>query len=451
MRTKKLKLKMERTQHSLITEGVEEHEQTLTAGKPFWVFFVTNIGVAVWLLGVIIAGMGLNFVDAMFVILLGCLVSSVIPAVTALVGPHTRLSQMEAGRFSLGRTGKKLPAFLNWAGAIGWDVIGNVLSASALVLFLSGLGIVAPFWIALAILVGIQMMVGVYGHHVIQTTSQYTGALLGLLFIVIGIIAIHKMGGIPFSTGTASTKDIFSAFFLIFSYSTGSWATYTADYTRYMPKKTPSRTVFLGVFLGLFLSVFIMLFFGYVTASLVKEQTPQGVMVALQMLTGRFAPLVLFLIAFNSIPVNAVNDNSAAYCLMSSGFKLSRPASAILGAVVGYVICLLASDSFIDFFENFLFLFTHWVTPWAAIILVHWFVLGKKEQVTPLGITGGAIIFVVVSVASITLFSANSLFTGLLSDQVGGIDIGPYIGFIAAGALYYISLRLWPAKYKSVK
>ena len=441
---------MERTQHTLVIDGVQEHEQTLAAGKPFWVFFVGNMGVAIWLLGVLIAGMSLSFADAMFVILFGCLLSSVLPAIMATLGPTTRLSQMEAGRFSLGRAGKKLPALLNWGGAIGWDVINNVVAATALVALLAYWGVSAPFWLALGILVGVQLVIGIYGHHLIQDTSRYAGVILGLLFIVIGIVAIHKTG-IPVADKTSSPKDILSAFVLLVAYNTGAWMPFATDYTRYLPQNTPSRKVFLEVFLSLFVSLFIMAFFGYMTAATVTDQTPDGVIKALQGLTGAFAPLVLFLVAFNSIPVNAINDNTGAYSLMSSRLKLSRPISAVFGAVLGYIVCLFANNSFIDFFENFLFLFFHWVAPWSAIILVHWFTIGKKEQVTPSGITRGCVIFVLVSALSILLFSANSLYTGLLSEKIGGVDVGPYIGFVTAGAVYYASLRFFPTKYRVVK
>ncbi|HEU0118213.1 MAG TPA: cytosine permease [Alphaproteobacteria bacterium] len=445
------KIRMENTQHSLITEGVQSHEQTLATIKPFWVFFVGNIGVSVWLLGVLIAGMGLNFADAMFVILLSSLVGTAFPALTSILGPLTRLSQMEAGRFSLGRTGKKLPAFLNWVGAIGWDTINNVLSGAAFVSFLAVIGLHVPFWLALGVLVFVQMLIGIYGHHLIQDTSQYTGIVLGFFFAVIGIIAMHKTGVTAPTAPAAAPKDVLGAFLLLMAYSAVSWTTYTADYTRYLPAKTSSKKVFTSVFFGLFLSFLALTFFGYVTASAVTEQAPEGVMHALQNLTGKFAPLVLFLIAFNSIPVNAINDNSAAYSLMSAGLKISRPLAAAVGAILGYVICILASSSFVDFYENFLFLFAHWVTPWAAILLVHWFCIGKKEQVTISGITRGSIIFVLVSALSIVLFSANSLYTGLLSNRVGGADIGPYIGFVTAGLIYYVSLKLWPQKYRAAK
>ncbi len=439
------KLHMENTQHSLITDGVDPHDQTLAADKPFWVFFVGNIGVATWLMGVVVAGMGIGFYPALCVLLLGSIVGSLLPASMAMIGPMMRLSQMEVGRLSLGLVGKKLSAFLNWMGAVGYDVSNNVLSAAALVSLLAVFGVSSPFWVSLAVLVGIQLVIGIYGHHLIQDTSKYTGALLGVFFLLIGLTAIHKTGVVLNDNKSANAKDILSAFLLIVVVNVGS-TPYACDYTRYLPQKTPHKKVFIAVFGALFLSLFVLSFFGYLTAAAISEQTPEGVMKGLQGLTGIFAPVVLFLVAFNSIPVNAVNDNSAAYSLMSAGFKLSRPVSAIVGAVLGYGLCLFASASFIEFFENFLFLFAHWIAPWAAIILVHWFVLGRAGRVVPSNITMGGIIFVVVTVLSVWLFSANTLYTGLLSDAVGGVDIGPYIGFIVAGLVYYAALRFTKAK-----
>jgi NCS1 family nucleobase:cation symporter-1 len=184
------------------------------------------------------------------------------------------------------------------------------------------------------------------------------------------------------------------------------------------------------------------MFFGYVTASAVTDQTPDGVMKALQGLSGHFAPVILLLIGLSSIPINAINDTSASYSLISAGIKISRPTAAIFGAVLGYIVCLLASSAFIDFFENFLSLFAHWMAPWCGVVLVHWFVVGKKEQKTSSGISSGGWVFIVTSVLSGVLFSSNSIYNGVLSPFIGGLDAGPYIGFFASMAVYYVILRL---------
>jgi NCS1 family nucleobase:cation symporter-1 len=438
---KKIYIPIEKTHHSLITDGVYESEQTLAITKPFWVFLGGNTGIATWLIGVLVAGMGLDLADAMFVIVLGSLVGSTLPALTSIIGPKTGLSQIEASRFALGISGKKLPALLNWINAIGWDVINNVISATAFIVLLADYNIKIPMWGALAILVILQLVIGVYGHHLIQNTAKYTGSLLAVFFLIIGFIAISEIG-FPIVVESASgSTQLVSAFILLVAYNLG-WTTCTADYTRYLPNDTSGKNVFLVTFMALFLSLVVLAFFGYMTASAVTKQSPEGVMMALQTLSGHFSPLVLLLVWFTAIPANALNDNSAAYTLISFGFKFSRPTSAIFGAIIGYIISLFASESFVEFFEDFLFLFAHWVTPWAAIVLVHWFLYGKHSRYTPKGLTTGFYIMLTISAISISLFSVNPVYTGVAAQLIDNLDIGPYIGFILVSLSYFILLRL---------
>ncbi len=335
------KLRMERTPYTLVTEGVEESEQTLSKTKPFWVFFVGSIGIPAWLMGVLVASMGIGFADALFVLLLGNLVGSFFPAAVSILGPKMRLSSMETGRYALGSFGKRIPSFLQWLACIGWDCINNLVAASGLLLFCASFGLHAPLWLILLLLVGIQLLVGVYGHHLVQDTSKYTGILLGVSFAVIGLVAMRHVISVPVVEKQAELKDLFSAFILLVAYNAVGWTTWAADYTRYLPKKTSSKKVFTIIFAPIFLSSIPQMFFGYVTAAAVTDQTPDGVVKALQNLSGHFAPLILLLIGFSSIPINAVNDTSASYSLISTGLKISRPIAAVLGAVLGYGLCLL--------------------------------------------------------------------------------------------------------------
>ena len=431
---------MERTHHSLITDGVLEQEQTLHVSKPFWVFFAGNIGLPTWLMGVLVAGMGINFAEAMFILILGNAIGAILPATIAILGPRSKLSSIELSRFALGTFGKRIPAALQWIACVSWDSVNNLLAASALVLFCSNLGLPAPLWLILAVMIGIQMLIGIYGHHAVQETSKYTGILLGVAFVAIGLIAMHQTSAVTSEAKPSQLKDLLSAFLLVVTFNQANWTAWTADYTRYLPKKTPFKHIFLVVFSPIFLSSVVLMFFGYVTSSAVAEQTPEGVMRALQGLSGHFAPLVLLLIGVSSTPVNAVNDNSASYSLISTGVKVSRPAAAIFGAALGYGLCLLASSTFIELFENLLSFFAHWIVPWVAIVLVHWFVVGRKGQKTPTGISLGGWLFIVTTALSVILFSANSLYRGPLSSYCGGLDIGPYFGFTFAAVVYYLVL-----------
>jgi NCS1 family nucleobase:cation symporter-1 len=431
---------IENTHHSLITDGVAAEDRHLAVSRPFWVFFVLNIGIAPWLLGVIVAGMGLNLRQAALVIALGSVIGAALPATIALLGPQSGLSQLESGRFAFGRIGNRLPAILNWIGAIGWDVVFNSLSAAAIVSLLGRWGMAAPLWAVFAGLVGVQLIIGVWGHHLVQSAARWTGIVLAVVFIVVGVLAVAK-NGLPTTNGPAAgLADVFAALLLVVSFSI-TLAPYASDYTRYLPRSTPSGQVFLSVFGGLFVGSALFVSFGYATAALIADPSPVGVMSALANLVGPLAPVVLAAVALNSAPCNAVNDTSAAYCLISAGIRVSRPVATIAGAALGFVVCLVATDSFVAFFENFLFLFAHGIAPWAAVLIVHWLIVGARQDETPAGISLGAVVFVVVSAASIALFSANSIYTGVASPLVGGADIGPYLGFAVAAMAYAIGFK----------
>ena len=153
--------------------------------------------------------MGLNFPDAMFVLLVSGVIGSALPAAMGILGPLTRLSQMEAGRFFTGprrQEASRIPE-LGRLHRLGCG--GDILSASALVTMLAGFGLAVPFWLALAFLVIVQLVIGVYGHHLIQETSRYTGIILGLMFVVVGIVAMHKAGAVSVPDKPDSLKDVF--------------------------------------------------------------------------------------------------------------------------------------------------------------------------------------------------------------------------------------------------
>jgi purine-cytosine permease-like protein len=62
--------------------------------------------------------------------------------------------------------------------------------------------------------------------------------------------------------------------------------------------------------------------------------------------------------------------------------------------------------------------------------------------------TLGFVVFCTVTIVTIALFSANTLYTGPIAAKLDGLDIGAYVGFVAAGLWYYTALRLRLVKVK---
>ena len=434
-------IRMEDTHVELVESGVRPEEQTMTIEKPFWAFFTTNMVIAVWLVGIFIAGFGLNLWQSVIVIVLGNVLGSIPLGLIAEMGPRTRLSQVEGSRLSLGKMGTRVSAILNWIDAVGWDAINNIPSAAALVALLVIYGFTLPFWLALAFIVVLQMLIGIYGHHLVQIVAKYVGWLFFAVVIAcaVGIVSrgyhstVHE---IP------SLKNFIMAFSLVVA-GTMSFAPYVSDYTRYLPADIPARKPFWAVLGGSVISATILECFGVLIASSVADQTPTGLVTALSSMAGVFAPAVLAIIAISAIPANAFNDNSAAYCLISAGIRLGRPVSAALGAIISFTAAAWGNGRFAETFENFLFFIFYWMAPWTAIVLVHWFMAGRHQPSHPFsrGWTIGATIFVVTTVLTVLLFSASPLCTSPIAKALNGVDIGYYVGFIIAGIWYAIALK----------
>jgi NCS1 family nucleobase:cation symporter-1 len=424
---------------SLVENGVRAEHQTMALDKVFWSHFTTNLAPATWVLGALLVGIGLDFRTGVIAILLGNLFGCVLVGLNSMVGPRTGLTQIEISRFSFGRLGTRVPSALNWLCAVGWDAVNNVPSVLALVALAAMFGWTLPFWIALAVLVAIQLAACMYGHHVVQLLAKYLCYVLIVVFAITGIVAIAKGGS--FATVHAAIRP--PVFVLGVSMIAGfaiGFAPYSSDYTRYLPRTTRPGTIFLLSFSGLALSSTLIELCGLLTASHLSDLSPAGVIAEIGSLTGPFAPIALIAIAMSAISINAINDNTATYSLMSSGVRIPRHIAAIITTACGFALAAAGAGAFAELFSNYLLLLLYWIAPWAGIVITDWMLFGASGH--PVRRWGpGATIFVIVTPLTILLFSSTSVYTGPLAKLLGGTDIGFFVGFFAASLCYALVER----------
>ena len=432
-------VRMEDHRPALIDNGVHVDDQVMPLNRSFWAFFTVNLVLPFWVVGILVITLGMDFWSGLLVIVIGNAVGAGLTAVLATMGPKTRLSQMESSRASFGKAGTRIPSFLNWITCIGWDVVNNVPSAAAFVGFFAMLGAHLPFWLCLSFLALVQVVIGFYGHHMVQWIEKSLGFALLITFAVVGIVAITKMGSIPVDK-PFSFKSFLLTLGIVIS-CVVAYSAYASDYTRYLPSETPTKSVFWRVFLGLFLSSGLLEGFGSVTAGAVVQATPQGLMDAITANTGVFAPIALLLVAISCIPQNAMNDNSGAYSLISAGVRIPRHLSAVIAGVIAFILALWGSGQFVSLLENFLLLLLYWLFPWIAIVLVDWFMGEKSSFKFSHGWSVGATIWAVVTILTMALFPATDLYTGPIAKLLGGVDLGYYVGFGAAGLLYWLVIK----------
>ena len=423
-----------------IVEGaVPVERQTMTLDKVFWSHFSTNLAPATWVLGALLVGIGLDFRTGLLAIVVGNVLGCLPVGLNATLGPRTGLTQIEISRFAFGRNGTRVPSSLNWLCAVGWDAVNNVPSVLALVALATMFGITLPFWLGLAGLVAIQLTASMYGHHVVQNVAKYLCYVLIVVFAITGIVAIAKGG----SLASAHTAIRPAAFVLGVSMTAGfaiGFAPYSSDYTRYLPRTTSAGAIFFLSFGGLGLAAVLIEVCGLLTASHLSDLSPAGVIAEIGALTGPFAPVALIAIAMSAISINSINDNTAAYSLISTGARIPRHIAAILTTACGFVLAVAGAGTFAELFSNYLLLLLYWIAPWAGIVLTDRWLFGVVDRrVCRWG--PGATIFAIVTPVTIALFSATEIYTGPLAKLLGGTDIGFFVGFFAASLCYAIVER----------
>lgn len=407
--------------------------------RVFWSHFCTNLAPATWVLGALLAGIGLDFRTGLLAILIGNVLGCLPVGLNATIGPRTGLTQIEISRFAFGRLGVRLPSTLNWLCAVGWDAVNNVPSVLALIALVAMFGIGLPFWLGLCALVAVQLVASMYGHHVVQLVAKYLSYVLIVVFAITGVAAVLKGGSLAVAHDAIKPATFVLGISVVAGFDIG-FAPYTSDYTRYLPRTTKPLTIFALAFGGLFLASTLIELCGLLTAARLNDLSPAGVIAGIGALTGPFAPVALIAIAASAISINSINDNTAAYSLISSGVRIPRHWAAMLTTACGFVLAVAGAGTFAELFSNYLLLLLYWIAPWAGIVLTDWWLFGRS--VRPQRAWGaGATIFAIVTPLTIALFSSTQIYIGPLAKLLGGTDIGFFVGFFAAALGYALVER----------
>jgi NCS1 family nucleobase:cation symporter-1 len=433
-----VRVPLEDVHASLVADGVAADAQTMSAEKVFWSHFCTNCAPVTWVLGALVIGIGLDFRTGLLALVIGNILGALPVGLNSLLGPRTGLTQIEISRFSFGRLGTRLPATVNWVTAVGWDAVNNVPSVLALVALAAYVHLTLPFWIGLSVLVAIQLTASIYGHHVVQVLAKYVCYVLIVVFAITGVVAILKGGSLAAARAPITPAMFVLAVSMVAGFDIG-FAPYSSDYTRYLPRDTKPATIFALSFGGLVLSSFLLELCGLLTASRLHDLSPAGVIDGIAAMTGPFGPVALVAIAVSAVAINSINDNTAAYSLISTGVRIPRHVSAVVTSLCGFALAVAGAGKFAELFSNYLVLLLYWIAPWAGIVLTDWLLYRGRRPARPWG--AGAAIFAVVTPLTIALFSATEIYTGPVAKLLGGTDIGFFVGFFAASGAYVLFER----------
>ncbi|HXR43945.1 MAG TPA: cytosine permease, partial [Pseudolysinimonas sp.] len=438
--------------------GIEAIPAGKRHGSP-WQLFSTwtapNLEFATVFVGVIaVAFFGLGFWQALLAIVIGNALGAATQGVLSTWGPREGLAQLVLSRTAFGIRGNILPAAINTVMAgLGWFAVNSVSGALALS-SLTGM----PGWLALIIIVVIEVVLAFVGHDLVQFFERYASIVLGVIFLVATVtIFLHADVNVAVKGGGFSFAGFTLTAAAAFGYAAG-WNPYASDYSRYLPKGVSAAKVGWAAGLGNFVSCTVLMAAGAAAALIpgFNPDDPTGSFVSSMPVVIR--DLTLIAIAIGAIAANALNIYSGAMSFLAAGvkipFALRRAIIAIGFGIIGFVIALIAvlNHAFSQNYENFLLVIAYWIAPWLGVVLVDRllrrgtaiaaFIPDKAKYRNPAGI----ISLVVAGAISIWLFSNQSFYTGLVAKAAPIGDLTPLVGFVLAGILYFVLFRAFKPK-----
>jgi NCS1 family nucleobase:cation symporter-1 len=342
--------------------------------------------------------------------------------------------------------GVVLPAVLQWAGTIAWDALVGLFGGEAIAVLLG-----IPFWVAVVIVLGVQGAVGFFGYELIH---RLQAVLTVVLFTTFVVFTVKLVGGQQIITPTAvHGADLVGAFVLevtiAFSLAV-SWASYAADFSRYLPAGSSRARVFAFTFAGLALAYIFVQGIGIAAGNLLSEQTAEGVRSVMG--GGILGGLAMIVIALASIGSGVMNDYSGSLALQTIGVRVRRPVSAVIVTVLAFalILWLHAADTATRF-QDVLLLVSYWIPAFASVVVIDWLLrirgrstINPAEEPTDRGDAIAALIVFVLAYAAAIPFMNTSLVEGPVARAWHGADIAYFVNLLVAAVLYgcYRVIRL---------
>ncbi len=433
--------------------GIEAVGDEQRHGSPrdlFGLWFSANAEIATWMVGVFITSLyGTDLRGAVAGIVLGNVLGFALLGALAILGPRLGVPQMVASRLAFGTNGNVAPAALSFLAGVGWFAINTVFGAYALQSIVG-----ANYFVALAIMLVLQIAIAVYGYNMIHAFERWSAVLLAAGFVLLGIATLPHAawsGGFnvhaPIALGGATAGFIFATA-LAFSYATG-WIPCAADYARYLPGASDARKVWWYSFAGCALPCIALQIMGAatVTATHVDLNTSNPTAAIAQLLgSGVVAKLVLATIVLGTLTANCMNLYSGALAaLVAFRVRLPRASVALVVGLIGALIAVGGGhpDTTAEAYTNFLLLLSYWASPWAAVVLVDMLRNGvSRDPERSPSWSSGVLAWLLGLIASLPFWN-QALYQGFVArayPQLG--DVSYYVGFIvAAAAAYVFSLR----------
>ena len=432
---------------------VPESERHDRARNQFTLWFGANMQITAVVDGALAVIFGADALWAIVGLTIGNTLGGVVMALHSAQGPRLGLPQMISSRAQFGVLGAALPLVLVICMYLGFASTGTVLSGQAINKML---GIQAP-WVGIAIFGALTFLVAAFGYRWIHQLGRIASVIgiIGFTYLTLRVLTQYDI-----STLVGSPTFDFVPFLLAISLGAGwqlTFGPYVADYSRYLPSDTPARTTFLATFGGSVIGSVWAMALGALVASIPNSTFLKNQVGFMGELAGGglIAFVIYLVIVTGKLTINTLNAYGGSMTMLTtfSGLRgQSKISTAVRLACVfafllaSVLIALLASADFLANFKNFVLVLLMVFTPWSAINLVDYYLISKERVDLPAlydprgrygAFNAPALVTYAIGVVAQIPFLAQKMYTGPMTEKLGGADISWIVGLFVTAAIYY--------------
>jgi NCS1 family nucleobase:cation symporter-1 len=435
---------------------IPERERHGSPFHQFTLWFGANMQITAIVDGALAVLFGADALWAILGLLVGNLLGGAVMALHAAQGPRLGLPQMISSRAQFGILGAVIPLILVVVMYLGFAATGTVLAGQAVDQILHT-GTPA---LGMVIFGALTVLIATLGYKYIHSLGRISTivGVAGFTYLGIRLFTNYDVGAV---LGDAQFE--FPTFLLAISLGAGwqlTFGPYVADYSRYLPAKTSIASTFRSSFLGTVLGSQWSMTLGALFAGLALpkgERFLDGQVAFLGNLSGGglIAVVIYLVMVVGKLTVNTLNAYGGYMTMLTSITAFTRKSTVAawtrFAYVVGFigvsvVIAVLASPDFISNFKNFVLLLLMVFIPWSSINLVDYYLISKEKVDIPAlyDLNGRYGRWNVTALATYAFgivvqipFLAQTLYTGPMTELLGGADISWLVGLVVTALVYY--------------
>ena len=440
-------------------EPIPDQARDSTPAEQFWIWFGANLAPINWVLGALGIVLGLSLLETIVVVAVGNALGCAVFGLFNVIGHRTAVNQMVLGRAPFGRRGASVPGVIQclltmgWVGVNTWVVLDLALGALA-ELGITG-GPVLRYAVAAVIMVA-QLGLALYGFYAIRTFEKYSVPLTAVVMVVMTVVALSRVGldwhadaGLSLEDKATAVTQLMTAIGVGWGI---TWLPYSADYSRFVRPEASARSVFWASAAGMYVPTVWLAVLGACLASAGDGGDPSTLVVGA---FGGLALPVLLLIMHGPVATNILNLYSCSLAALSIGVGAARWKVTLVAGVVASAVLLvfLQADSFAHAFDNWMVSILVWISPWAAVVLVDFFVRRRGrvdigalyEPVEPArgGYGRAGLVSLVAGIVAgwSWTFGLVPAMQGPIARLANDTDLSWLAGGLVAGGLYLVLAR----------